>query len=85
MSADNGYVVVLSRMDDDYEQVLIGPFRTKERADERAAVIRKLAHTYDDPEGTGGTGENILDVVVEPLRVGTISAQGALDYLYGGP
>lgn len=86
------YLVVLSRMGAspsgvmavEYEQVMLGPFRTRELAEARAAVVRKLADTYEDPEGVTGPG-NALEVMVEPLRKGALSAQGALDHLYGQP
>lgn len=64
------------------ELVVVGPFRTRERADDRARVIRELAEQYEDPEGVTGP-DNALAVVVEPLRAGRASAQLALDYLYG--
>jgi hypothetical protein len=74
-------MVVLYRMDDDYSQVLIGPFRSEERAKERAGVIRALAAKYEDPEGALGD-DNVLGAVVEPLVRGRISAEDALGVLY---
>jgi hypothetical protein len=77
-----GWVVVLYRADDDYSQILIGPFRTRERAEERKAVIEKLAAQYEDPEGSVG-GDNVLGVEIEPLVIGRVSAADALSALYG--
>jgi hypothetical protein len=79
------YVVIVSRVDFelvpditfDVEDVIIGPFRRLERAEARAATVRRLAEQYDEPDGT-------LHVAVVPLRAGTLSAQDAMDYLYGG-
>jgi hypothetical protein len=79
---ENGYVVVLSRFDDDYEQVIFGPFRSREVADERAGVIGREAAKYEDPEGSIG-GENILDVRVEKLWTSRTPAVEALSILYG--
>lgn len=56
------------------ELVVVGPFRSHERAEQRAETIRRLADTYDDAG---------LVVVVEPLLSGRTSAQRALDVLYG--
>jgi hypothetical protein len=76
-----GWVVVLYRMDDDYSQVLIGPFRSEERAKQRADVIRAAAAKYEDPEGALGD-DNILGVEVEPVIRGRVSADDALAVLY---
>lgn len=72
------YVVVLTRLgfDEagiDFDDVVIGPFRRRERAEARAATVRRLAEKYDD----------ILYVSVERIRGGNLSAQDALDFLYG--
>lgn len=61
--------------------VVLGPFRTEARADARAATVRRLAETYEDPEGVTGP-ENMLSVDVEPLEPGRLSAVGALQRLY---
>jgi hypothetical protein len=85
------YVVVLQRSGMDLaplvewqEQVAVGPFRTRERAEQRAATIRRLAETYEDPpddycncteearpdcKRCGGTG----------IRPGTTGPDNALD------
>lgn len=77
------YVVTLSRTDTHgTDVVVIGPFRTRGRADERAGVILALANTYEDPEGVTGE-DNALDVIVEPIASGRCSALRALDLLYG--
>lgn len=84
------YVVVLDRLAFDvpeelrlsYDGVVIGTYRSRERAEKRAATIRRLAETYEDPEGVTGP-DNALDVRVVPLRRGATSAQDALDALYG--
>lgn len=75
------YVVVVARVDVfgtdiGTDVVVLGPFRRKERAEARAATVRRLAAKYDESEGT-------LHVDIEPLREGTISAQEAMDRLYG--
>jgi hypothetical protein len=77
-----GWVVVLYRADDDYSQILIGPFRTRERADERKAVIEREAAKWEDPEGMLGD-DNILGVEVESLVIGRVSAADACSALYG--
>jgi hypothetical protein len=76
-----GWVVVLYRADDDYSQVLVGPFRSEEVAKQRADVIRAAAAKYEDPEGMVGD-DNILGVEVEPLIRSRVSANDALDVLY---
>jgi hypothetical protein len=81
------YVLLVTRWDwveadVDLEYTVIGPFRSRERAEHRARVIRKLAKTYDDPEGVTGP-ENALSVTVLPIAPGPTSAQGAMDLLYG--
>lgn len=65
------------------ELAVIGTYRSRERAEKRAATIRKQADTYEDPEGVTGP-DNALDVVVEPIHAGTLSAEYTLDLLYGG-
>lgn len=78
------WVVVLSRTDaifDGDENVVIGPFRSIQRANRRADTIRRLAYTYEDPEGVTGEA-NALDVIVTPIQRGTLSARDALDTLY---
>jgi hypothetical protein len=81
MSADR-HVVVLSRLTFEpdfsvtYEQVLVGPFRDELRAAGKARAIRRLAATYDEPEGA-------LDVRVTRIHPGPTSARDSLDYLYG--
>lgn len=64
------------------DRAIIGPFRKRERAERRAGVVRKLAERYEDPEGVTGP-ENCLFVTVEPVLRGSVSAQDALDVLYG--
>jgi hypothetical protein len=68
-------VVITRDHDQDIDVVVLGPFRRRERADARAATVRRLAATYDD--------DALVHVAVEPLRAGSNSAQNALDYLYG--
>jgi hypothetical protein len=75
------YVVVVYRFDDDYTQVIVGPFRTKERAEERAGVYERLAAKYEDPEGALGD-DNVLGVSVEPIEPGSASADSVLSILY---
>lgn len=75
------FVVVASRVSFDgvecgVDEVVLGTFRRRERADARAATVRRLAEKYDDEQGT-------LYVTVEPIRSGTLAAQAAMDYLYG--
>ena len=76
------FVVVVSRMDADdagttCDVVVLGPFRRRERAESRAATVRRLAAKYDEPAGT-------LHVAVELIRSGSMSAAEAMDRLYGG-
>jgi hypothetical protein len=83
------FVVTVARMDlaaDDpltttCEIVVLGPFRSRERAEQRATVIRRLAETYEDPEGVTGP-DNALTVLVEPLIDGAASAEQVLDRMY---
>ncbi len=76
------FVVVVARIDvagdGDIvtDVVLLGPFRREERAEARAATVRRLAAKYDETPGT-------LHVHVEPLHVGSTGAQEAMDRLYG--
>lgn len=70
------FVVVLAHVSEGTRVVVLGPFRSRERAEARAAVVRRLAATYDEPDGT-------LHVDVEPLASGSTSAQDAMDRLYG--
>ncbi len=76
------FVVVVSRLDADAaaftcEVVVLGPFRSQERAESRAATVHRLAAKYDEPAGT-------LHVAVEPMRSGSTAATEAMDLLYGG-
>lgn len=89
-SSAGRHVVVLSRasfsveeLATEYQQVIVGPFRTRGRAERRAKTIRNLALTYEDPEGVTGP-ENALDVTVEKIRRGALSARHVLDAMYGG-
>lgn len=82
------YVVQLQRSGIDLaplvewqENIAVGPFRTRTKAERRAATIRKLAETYEDPEGTTGE-DNALDVFVSRLGPASSSAQDMLDVLY---
>lgn len=79
------YCVVVTRTggwDEGDDNVVLGPFRRRERADARAATVRRLADKYEDPEGSTGD-ENRLHVEVVPIRRPNTSARDALDYLYG--
>lgn len=77
MAADTErWVVVVARVDEGTDVVVLGPFRRRERAEARAATVRRLAAKYDEPAGT-------LHVDVEPIRSGTMAAQEAMDRLYG--
>jgi hypothetical protein len=85
----SGYVVIVTRLDPDDifatfddRVIIVGPFRTRERADQRAAVIRRLADRYEDPEGVTGP-DNALMVEVRSLASGRSSAQHVLDVIYG--
>lgn len=79
------YSVVVTRdgmFDGPDDRVVIGPFRRRELADKRAAIVRALADKYEDPEGQA-SDDNCLSVEVVPIRSARTSAQTALDYLYG--
>lgn len=83
------YVVIITRSEFDVEDLTtsvevgtVGPFRTLERAEHRAAVICRRAETYEDPEGVTGP-DNALSVHVERLEPGSASAQRVLDLMYG--
>lgn len=84
------YVVVVSRVDVelvpditvDLDQVVLGPFRSQQRAEARAETVRRLAAKYEDPEGATGD-DNCLSVTVRPIRAGSMAARDAMDYLYG--
>lgn len=83
------FAVVLCHSDFDVEsmgtlqrEVVIGAFRTREKADRVAAKIRRLANTYEDPEGVEGE-DNALDVAVWKLLPANASAREVLDVMYG--
>lgn len=61
---------------------VVGPFRSKRKAEGRAKTLKRLANTYEDPEGITGP-DNAIAVAVEPLVPGENRAQDALDTLYG--
>jgi hypothetical protein len=81
VSHESKFVVVVARLSFDGEAfhtavTVLGPFRRLERAEARAATVRRLAAKYDEPAGT-------LHVNVEPIVGGSSSAQHAMDVLYG--
>lgn len=60
---------------------VVGPFRTLERAEKRAQVIRREALTWEDPEGVTGHHNNLF-VTVGPLLSGHVSAATAITGVY---
>ena len=64
------------------ETVTLGPFRSPDVAERRAAVVRCLVCSNEGRDGVAGP-DNALDVRVKDLQPGRSSAHHALDVLYG--
>lgn len=85
------FVILLEResWDNNYgadlvtERAVAGPFRTRQRADTQASVIKREADKWEDPEGVTGD-ENAIRIRVLPIETGgRASARRMLALLYG--